>query len=132
MPDLSAHEKFMLGEPLNEDLKAIRTGTEVKPASKPQPAERRSIDELDRELTRVERLDLKEFWEMPGQKLYLRIAEKSINFHQKRAISLSCDDPLNRRDEIANAWAYVKVLRRVVVELQATVMLELAELENEQ
>jgi hypothetical protein len=131
MPEPTAHERFLTGQPLNDDLMEILSGREPKAATRAATVERRSIDDFDRELTRVERLDLKEFWEMPGQKLYLRIAEKSINFHQKRAISLSCDDPLNRRDEVANAWAYVKVLRRVVAELQTVVMMELGELESE-
>lgn len=130
--EMSAHERYMRGEPLNEDLKGIRAGLDPKPPTKIQPEERRTIGDVDRELSRAERLDLKEFWEMPGQKLYLRIVEKSINSHQKRAISLSQGDPFGNRDEIANAWAYVKVLRRVIAELHATVMLEMSELENEQ
>lgn len=131
--DPTAHEKYLRGEPLTPELAAVRDGRdpgETKP--RPAPAERRSYDDIERELSRPERLDLKEFWEMPGQKLYLRIAEKAIHLHQKRAISLSQDDPLANRDEVANAWAYVKMFRRVVAELQVIVNGEVAELENEQ
>jgi hypothetical protein len=132
MPDLTAHEKFLRGEPLTPELAALREGRDPETRPRPAPAERRAYDDPERELTRPERLDLKEFWEMPGQKLYLRIAEKAIHFHQKRAISLSQDDPLTNRDAVANAWAYVKVLRRAVAELEVIVNTELAELENEQ
>lgn len=131
--NLTAHEKYLRGEPLTAELAALREGRDPETTRpRPAPAERRAYDDPERELTRPERLDLKEFWEMPGQKLYLRIAEKAIHFHQKRAISLSQDDPLTNRDEVANAWAYVKILRRVVAELEVVVNAELAELENEQ
>lgn len=130
--DQTAHEKFLRGEPLTPELAAIREGRDPETKPRPAPAERRSFDDPERELTRPERLDLKEFWEMPGQKLYLRLTEKAINFHQKRAISLSQDDPFTNRDEVINAWAYVKIFRRVVAELEVVVKTELAELENEQ
>lgn len=131
--DPTAHEKFLRGEPLTPELAAIREGRDPAQAtSRPAPAERRAYDDPERELSRPERLDLKEFWEMPGQKLYLRIAEKAIHFHQKRAISLSQDDPLTNRDEVANAWAYVKMFRRAVAEMELIVNGEMAELENEQ
>lgn len=132
MTDPTAHEKFLRGEPLTPELAALREGRDVSSSTaRPAPAERRSHDDPERELSRPERLDLKEFWEMPGQKLYLRLAEKAIHFHQKRAISLSLDDPLANRDEVANAWAYVKMYRRVVAEMETVVNTELAELENE-
>jgi hypothetical protein len=130
--NLSTHEKFLRGEPLTPELAAVREGRDPEAKPRPAPAERRAHDDPERELTRVERLDLKEFWEMPGQKLYLRIAEKAIHFHQKRAISLSQDDPLANRDEVASAWAYVKMFRQVVAQLEVVVNAELAELENEQ
>lgn len=130
--DLTAHEKFLRGEPLTPELAALREGRDPETKRRPAPAERRAHDDVERELTRPERLDLKEFWEMPGQKLYLRIAEKAIHFHQKRAISLSQDDPLTNPDEVVNAWAYVKMFRRVVAELEVVMNTELAELENEQ
>jgi len=130
--DPTAHEKFLRGEPLTPELAAVRDGRDAETKPRPAPAERRAYDDPERELTRPERLDLKEFWEMPGQKLYLRIAQKAIHFHQKRAITLSEDDPLTNRDEVANAWAYVKILRRAVAELEVVVKAELAELENEQ
>jgi hypothetical protein len=129
--NLTAHEKFLRGEPLTPELEALRDGRDAETTRRPAPAERRAYDDVERELNRAERLDLKEFWEMPGQKLYLRIAEKAIHFHQKRAISLSQDDPLANRDAIASAWAYVKMYRSVVAELGVIVNAELAELENE-
>lgn len=133
MSDLTAHEKFLRGEPLTEELAAVRDGRDSEtPKPRPAPAEGRAYGDPERELSRPERLDLKEFWEMPGRKLYLRIAEKAIHFHQKRAISLSQDEPLAKRDEVAIAWAYVKMFRRVVAELDTIVKAELDGLENEQ
>jgi hypothetical protein len=132
MPDMTAHERFLRGEPLTPELAAVREGRDPEPARRPALVERRAYDDPERPLNRAERLDLKEWHEMPGQKLYQRIAEKAIHFHEKRAISLSCDDPLNKRDEVANAWAYFNMFRRVVAELETVINAELAELENEQ
>jgi hypothetical protein len=131
--DLTAHEKFLRGEPLTPELAALREGRDPQTTKpRPAPAERRAYDDLERELSRPERLDLKEFWEMEGRKLYQRLAEKAVYLHQKRAIALSLDDPLGSRDEVAAAWAYVKMFKRVVAELDVFVRVEIAELENEQ
>jgi hypothetical protein len=133
MPEpMTPHEKFMAGVPLTDELAAVRDGRDQpEPKPRPAPVERRAYDDPERELSRPERLDLKEFWEMPGQKLYSRIAEKAIHLHQNRAINLSQEDPLKNRDQIANAWAYVKMFRRAIAEMELIVSGELAELENE-
>ena len=128
--EMTVHEKFMRGEPLTEDLAAIREGRDPQPATRSAAPERKAWDDPARELSRAERVDLKEWKEMPGWELFLRIAEKSVQAHQKRAISLSQDDPLNNRDAIAEAWAYVKIFRRAVVELENVVTAEVAELER--
>lgn len=131
--DPTTHEKFLRGEPLTAELAALREGRDPeKTTPRPAPAERRAYDDPERELSRPERLDLKEFWEMPGLKLYQRIAEKAVYFHEKRAIALSLDDPLNKQDEVVAAWAYVKMFRRVIAELEVDVNMELVQLENEQ
>lgn len=132
MADQSAHDRFLRGEPLTAGLAAMREGRDPQPASRPLSTERKAFNDLEREFTRSERLDLKEWQEMPGWELYRRIAEKSIHFHQKRAIALSQDDPLSNRDAVANAWAYVNMLRRAVAELEMVVSMEVAELEKEQ
>ncbi len=131
MIELTPHEKFLAGVPLTDELAAVRDGREPETPKRPAPMERRAYDDPERTLSRPERLDLKEFWEMPGQKLYLRIAEKAIHFHQKRAISLSQDDPLSNRDKVAIAWACVNMFRRAIAEMELMVNGELAELENE-
>jgi hypothetical protein len=132
--ELTAHEKFLQGVPLNEELAAVREGKEPQTtaAARNAAAQRRAHDDDDRGLTRAERLDLKEFREMPGWELFLRIADKCVRLHQKRAISLSQDDPLVNRDAIASAWAYVKILRRAVAELEAIVNAEVEQLETPQ
>lgn len=132
MADLTAHEKYLQGLPLNDELAALREGREPQPPRRPVLVERRSYDDPERELTRPERLDLKEFWEMPGQKLYMRMAEKAIHVHEKHAISLSHDDPLGNRDKLAEAWAYTNMFRRVARELELMVAAEILQLENEQ
>jgi hypothetical protein len=132
MADLSAHDKFLRGEPLSPELKALREGRDAPSFSPPKAPERRAYDDPGREFSRAERLDLKELKEMPGWQLYLRIVERTMLFHQKRAISISQDDPLTNRDQIANAWAICSIARKVAAELEAVVNAEVGLLENEQ
>jgi hypothetical protein len=129
MADLTAHEKFLQGIPLTDELAAVRGGREEQP--KPSSAApRKAHDDLDRELTRAQRLDLKEMVEMPGWELFLRLGEKAVRLHKNYAISKSQDDPLANRDEIAEAWAYLKLFQRAVQELGTVVSVEIAELEK--
>lgn len=132
MADLSAHEKFLRGEPLSPELKALREGRDAPSFAPPKAPERRAYDDPGREFSRPERLDLKEWREMPGYELFLRLMERTLLSYQKRAISISQDDPLFHRDEIANAWSYCTVARKLAAELEATVNVEVEKLEQEQ
>ena len=93
--------------------------------------ERRAYDDPARELSRTERLDLKEWKEMPGWELFQRLTERTLLSYQKRAISLSQDDPLFNRDEIVNAWAYCTIARKLAAEIENMVNAEVAQLEYE-
>ena len=130
MPELTAHEKFLQGIPLTDELAALRDGRDEQP--KPSPAaQKKAHGDLDRELTRAQRLDLKEMAEMPGWELFLLLGQKAVRLHQNYAISKSQDDPLANRDEIAAAWAYLKLFQRAVLELGTIVNAEIAELEKQ-
>lgn len=131
MSELTAHEKYLQGIPLTDELAAVREGRDERP--KPSAtAPRRAYGDPDRDLTRAERLDLKEMAEMPGWQLFMQLAEKAARLHQKHAISKSQDDPLDNKDEIAAAWAYVNLFKRAVLELGTIVSAEIAELEKQQ
>ena len=133
MPDqLTAHEKYMRGDPLTPELEAYRDGREPKAEEPVAPAARHAFDDPDRPLTRGERLDLKEWREMPGWELFQRLIERATLMHQKRAIAYSQDNPLTNRDEIAAQWAYLNLFRRATAELQAMIDKELIELEDAQ
>lgn len=131
MADLTKHEKFLRGEPLSADLAALRDGLDTAPPPRAAPPARKAYDDPNRPLTRAERLDLKEWFELPGWQLYLRLTERTSLFYQKRAISLSQTDPLNNRDTIAHAWAYSNMARGLAAELEAMVVAEVGALENE-
>lgn len=134
MADMSAHERFMQGIPLNAELEAVRDGKDAaaQRSAQPQQPVRRAMDDPQRELTRSERLDLKEMKDMPGWEVFLRLAEKATLLHQKSAITRSQDDPLTNRDQIASEWAYVKLFQRATQELEYMVEAEVAVLENQQ
>jgi hypothetical protein len=129
MSELTAHEKFLMGIPLTDELAAVRDGREEQPKAATSP--RRPQNDLDRELTRAQRLELKEMVEMPGWELFLQLAEKATRAHQKYAIAKSQDDPLANKDQIAAEWAYVKLFQRAVLELGLIVTTEIAELEKQ-
>jgi hypothetical protein len=132
MAELTAHEKFLRGEPLTPELEAFRDGREPAPAADAAPRPRHAFDDPDRPLTRSERLDLKEWREMPGWELFRRLIERATSVHQKRAIAYSQDNPLTKRDEIAAEWAYLNLFRRAANELETLVDGEVAELEKTQ
>ena len=128
MADLTAHEKFLRGEPISPELRALRDGGSAPSLVDPAPSERKAFDDPTRKLSRSERLDLKEMQEMPGWKLFLRIAERTIFFHEKQAISVSRNNPLRNKEEVSEMWAYHSMLRRAISELESVVNAEVDEL----
>lgn len=102
-------EKYLKGEPLNEDLRALRDGDED--AQEPRTAGRRArragaLDDDDREHLRA--LSLSHGWQ-----IVLRLLDQWIEAEETSVKELSLSDPLGQRDQIANSWAYVACMRRV-------------------
>lgn len=129
MPELTPHERYLRGDALTPELEAMRDGRE--PVAEQKPAAARNVaDPLERDLTRAERLDLKEWMEMPGWELFLRLMEKANGLHQKRAITYSQIDPLSNQAAIANSWAYASMFRKATAEMVEAVKTQVQELEK--
>lgn len=101
-------EKFLNREPLTEELAALQRGEEVEvPYAAPQFSipDMRALDDDDREHLR--RLQLESGWSV-----LLRLINRDIAAHKNEAEKISEDDPLGKKDQVAQAWAYVGMMKR--------------------
>lgn len=130
MDGLEQYEAYLRGEPINDELAAMREGIEAAEKVAPTPA-RPEIRDAGRELRRRERQALKEAVRSEGWLVVLRLQEKLDQTHEKYAISMSQENPLANRDRIAEAWAYRLMSRRAMTELSLLIEAELAELAKE-
>ena len=112
MANLTDHEKYLAGEPLNDELRDLRDGKTPEPLAPvlpwpiPEP-----MEDAERELTLTERLALKELRASDGWNVQMRLLEKCILSHRNSVISMSQRDPLTNKDAIANQWAYLNALK---------------------
>jgi hypothetical protein len=139
MAELSPLEKYNQGIPLNEELAEMRAGVEKVNAEADSSAALRNDNQksgwmgtderdADAELTRTERLDLKELRVSRGWAVLMRLQEKTLHAHRRGAIHVSMGEPLGNAATVANAWAYVKAYQRAQQELPLVVDLELKQL----
>lgn len=114
MSEMSAFEKFAQGLPLNEELAALKDGRDPINIF-PDPVKDGSlrdfnyvllgeVDEVERELTRSERVELKELRLSRGWPILLRLLEKSSHRLEKSAITASKGDPLGRNPATGERW----------------------------
>lgn len=128
-------EKYLAGVPLNDELAALKAGKlpdfgmlTQQAAAPAQPA---AIADPERELTREERIALREMRQGPGWPILQRLLEKSTIQHTKAAIALSQEDPLGLADELSQMWLTVKLWKRTIVDLNWAVAVELQHLTEE-
>lgn len=101
-------ERFLKGEPQTEEIAALMQGAEAAEAGSPVRAgarDARALDDDDREHLR--RMSLE-----PGWRVLQRLGEQEIQREEELARGLSLQDPLGNREQLANAWAYVAMLKR--------------------
>ena len=136
-------EKYLAGEPLNEELAALWRG-EAPPIGAGLAGgssadlnvnggageETGAIDDL-RPLRAEERAALRETRQGPGWPVLQKLLKRGTIQRIRFSTALSEDDPLGKRDEIALAWLEVKVWKQLVNALTAMVELELAEQRRE-
>lgn len=103
-------EQFLKGEPLTEELAALKRGDERDEdfrSSVPElsPSVVRSLDDDDREHLRRLKLE-------PGWTVMLQLLDNDIRHQENLAKEASMNDPLGNREQVANAWAYIAMLQR--------------------
>ena len=122
MANLTDHEKYLAGEPLNDELRDLRDGKTPEPQAPvlpwpiPEP-----MEDAERELTRTERLALKDLRASDGWNVQMRLLEKAIAGHRNSVINMSQRDPLTNKDAIANQWAYLNALKSAKQAIEAMV-----------
>lgn len=129
---LTSIEKYHQGIPLTPELEAMRDGLEperVQASEKPKESAGRP-SKIEKELTRAERLDLKETITSDGWGIFLRLIQKADLIHQKSAISMSQNDPLANAQKIAEQWAYYQTFQRAFTEMIMLAKAEVAQLEE--
>jgi hypothetical protein len=119
-------EAYIKGEPLNDAMAALKRGEE--PESDPAPGQMEKPDDL-RELNDDEREHLRRLQLEPGWAILFRLMDDKIRVQEARTIDISANDPLGNRDQIAQGWAYLAMMKKVRQDLKMTIGNEIYKLE---
>lgn len=130
MAEKTAHEKYLAGEPLSPELAELRDGKPVQFFANPIGEGHTYPVDPERELTRIEREQLKELRMHPGYLVLQRLGEKLFENHKKGAIALSQHNPLVNSDAIARQWAQTTMFRLALTQIDTGVSLEIAKLDK--
>lgn len=153
LPDLAtgsleAFERYYNREPLNDELRAIREGKSEEPRG-PEVADgvtnegteaitgestrqgtpgKTSASLRDWVPTRKQLGMLAETVGSEGWPVFLDLMKKRLEMLRETAITVSQNDPLRNKDDVAMEWAYHGLYRRAMSEMQAIVTEQLARL----
>jgi len=119
--------RYFNNEPLNEELAAVQRG-EVRFVDAPEPdvaVAKVELGDVERELTRQERIDLRELRQSDGYRVLLRIQEKRFQNLHKRAITISQNHPLANQQAVIHEWVEANAYRNATREMWALVDAEL-------
>lgn len=110
--------KFLRGEPLTEELAQLRAGNlpllePVFPVAAPGAIEARMAADIEKPLAKDERNALREMRSSAGWPVFQKLLERAIMRHTDAAVNISQVDPLQNSAAIAEAWAYLLILKRV-------------------
>ncbi|MGA9668421.1 MAG: hypothetical protein WBQ94_04390 [Terracidiphilus sp.] len=126
-------EKYLAGEPLNEELALLKAG-KLPLLQEPgngawladvTRAAEVSLDEIRRPLTREERAALREMRTGGGWIVLQKLLKRATIGHTEAAVRASEDDPLGKREEIAQLWLTLKVWKRLVADMNLWVEFEM-------
>ena len=118
-------ERYLKGEPLNEEMAALMQGEGQTEQALPAFTGRdlRELDDNDRENLRRMCLE-------PGWPIFLRLLDKAIKGQEDMVKQSSKVDPLSNRDRLAADWAYVGMMERVRAMAVSLIGTEVAKLEQ--
>lgn len=129
-------EKYLAGEPLNEELAALKAGRlpefEIRQQSAMfQPSVTggdEPTEDDEKPLTREECAALKEMCTLPGWPVMQKLIRRTTIAHKKAAMLLSEQDPLGA--ELKNAWLEVKVWKQLTAQLTWLIVIAIESLED--
>ena len=127
MSALTNHEKYLAGEPLTEELEALKRGeTPAEAVMQPEGLTGQgSAVDIARAISREDRIALREMRQGAGWPVLQRILQKIVYSEEQMTITISQEDPLGNKEEIANHWAYVALFKRMLAKMNFAVELEL-------
>jgi hypothetical protein len=117
-------EKFLKGVPQTEELEALQKGIEEGDDFQPL-----NIAPNPGELTENERVHLRRLKFEPGLPVLFKMLDNSIDFEESQVKQLSMTSPLQHKDEIAEGWAYVAMMRRIRTKMMVLIDEEVQKLE---
>jgi hypothetical protein len=133
MMESSNFEKYLAGVPLNPELAALKAGRLPEFGMLMQQgatiAEPRAATDPERELTREEKIALREMRLSAGWPVLQKLLEKSTITHAKAATALSQEHPMS--GEIGQVWLAVRTWKQVVNELNWSVAVQVQAIEEE-
>jgi hypothetical protein len=129
-------EKYLAGEPLNEELAALKAGRlpefELREnASLTQAAGSESFGDDEKPLTRDECVALREMRTSAGWPVMQKLIRKTTLAQKKAAMLISEQDPLGAGRELANAWLEVKVWKQLTAQLIWLITIAIESLEDD-
>jgi hypothetical protein len=128
MTEKTPLEKYLAGEPLNEELARLREG-------RPDPVEDWPLPPISpfdsnpdtQPLTASDRSLLREAKANGVLAIFGRVLKKAVQVHRTSAMLTSENDPLGHAAEISREWAYVLMFKRATLEFEQLVEAEIAE-----
>jgi hypothetical protein len=128
-------EKYLAGEPLNEELAALKAGRlpefELREnAILAQAGGSESFEDDERPLTRDECVALREMRTSAGWPVMQKLIRKTTIAQKKAAMLISEQDPLGAGRELANAWLEVKVWKQLTAQLIWLITIAIESLED--
>lgn len=133
MPEKTAFEKYLAGEPLTDELRILRDGDAAAPGF-PWPTPESpwtATVSAEKPLTMAERALLHEAKANGVLATLMHCAKRALQQHIQNATMDSENDPLARSAEISRQWAYVAMYRRAALELEQLIDAEIKMLEGE-
>lgn len=121
-----AFDRYMAGDPLNEENAAIRAGNADKIAPLPTAEKKapRPVTDPERELTMTERARLRELRAHEGWPVLLRLAEKIYRQRLSSVITMSQVEPIENAVPIGVQWSKLGQYKMAVHELTTAVTAE--------
>ncbi len=121
------YEDYLQGKPLTEEIAEL---ADPRPVERPLPPN--ELLGFHGEITDDDRIWLKRLTHEPGWIVFLNLMERGIQRRVRMATQLSAIDPLGNKEKIADAWAYVSVMKAVSSDTILQLENEIAQLEKQE